>query len=182
MLKWADNKIPFSDEKWQIAIKKMQLAIKNTPSNAEHHFDLARLYDWNAYQKPIWNEESIKYRTQAIKYYKKSLELRPTWSSAWVNLAMSQTLNLEFGNEVKAALLNAMKYGPWEKDVFHKTLWISLANWTALPLNLQEQVKMRIKETVNSKGQVPSYIEETAKHFNWLDELNDVIGKKGHKP
>ena len=95
---------------------------------------------------------------------------------------MSKTLNLEFGNEVKAALSNAMNYGPWEKGVFHKVLWISLANWSGLPVNLQEQIKVRIKETVNSKGYVPSYIEETAEHFNWLDELNDVIGEKSHKP
>ena len=184
MLKWGDNKTVFSEKKWQFALNKLHAAIENNPNNAEHYFDLARLYEWNAYQKPIWTDDAIKYRTQAIKLYKKSLEHRPTWSIAWANLAMSKTLNLEFGDEVKMALSNAMTYGPWETGVFHRVLWISIANWKGLPLSLQEQVKARIKETVHAEGGVPKYIQETAKHFQWQEELNTIISEKlatGHK-
>lgn len=177
MLKWGDNKTAFSEKKWQSALNKLHAAIEDNPNNAEHYFDLARLYDWNAYQKAIWADDAIKHRTQAIKYYKKSLEYRPTWSTAWVNLAMSKTLNLEFGDEVKTALSNAMTYGPWERGVFHKVLWISLANWKGLPLSLQEQVKARIKETVTPKGWVPKYIQQMATHFQWQEELEQVISR-----
>lgn len=177
MLKWADNKTTFSEKKWRSALIKLHSAIEDNPNNAEHYFDLARLYEWNAYQKPIWADDATKHRTQAIKYYIRSLEHRPTWSSAWVNLAMSKTLNLEFGDDVKTALSNAMTYGPWERGVFHKVLWISLANWKGLPLSLQEQVKARIKETVSSKGRVPKYIQQTAKHFNWHEELDEIISQ-----
>jgi len=178
MLKWADNKKPFTEKSWQFALKKLHSAIEDNPTNAEHYFDLARLYDWNAYQNPIWSDNAIKYRTLAIKYYKKSLVYRPISSVAWSNLAMSKTLNLEFGNDVKIALSNAMAYGPWERGVFHKVLWISLANWKGLPLNLQEQVKARIKETVHAKGWVPKYIQETATQFQWQEELEKVISEK----
>lgn len=175
MLKWSGNKIPFSEKQWKVALNKLQIAIENNPNNAQYYFDLAQLYDWAAYQKQIWHNDAITNRTKAIFYYKKSLEIRPTWSAAWANLAMSQTLNLEFGDGVKTALSNAMTYGPWEGSVFRKVLWVSLANWKSLPGKLQQQVIARIKEMVNSKGRVPEYVEQTAKHFKWQDELKEVI-------
>lgn len=178
MLQWSENKRPFIEKNWSAALKKMHSAIEDNSNNAQHYYDLAGLYEWGAYQKPIWNADAIKLRTKSIHFYEKSIELRPTWASAWVNLAMSKTLNLEFGDEVKTALSNAMIYGPWEQGVFHKVLWISLANWKGLPLTLQEQVKARIEETIDSKGRVPVYIQQTVTHFQWQDNLDKIISSK----
>ena len=175
MTLWADNKHPFSEQQWRVALNTMKAAVETNPGNAEYYFDLARLYDWNAYQRPIWKAESIKYRTSAIRFYKKSLELRPTWSSAWINLAMSKTLNMEFGDEVKTALLNTMKYGVWETDVFHKVLWISLANWDGMPLTIRQQVKHLIKKTVDKSGRVPRSVQQIVTHFEWQEHLKEVI-------
>ena len=175
MTKWAANKEPFSEKKWQAAVTRLQSAIENNSNNAEHYFYLAALYDFKAYQKPIWNKSALKNRAKAISLYKKALQLRPTWSDAWANLAMTKTLKIEFGDEVKVALSNALSYGPWEKNVFHKVLWVSLANWKGLPVTLQQQVIRRIKETVNSNGRVPGYIQQTADHFKWHKELKNII-------
>ena len=176
MMLWADKKQPFNEKKWLSAVSVMEEAITSNSTNARNYFDLARLYEWKAYQNPIWNKEAIKNRTKAIVYYKKSLEHRPTWSSAWINLAMSKTLNMEFGDEVKSALTNAMTYGPWEAGVFDKVVWLSLANWDGLPVERQEQGKRLIKKTVNKKGRVPVYIKQTAEYFGWQEELKEVVG------
>ena len=176
---WLNKKQPFSEKEWHVALKTMHAAVESNPNNAQNHFDLARLYDWYAYQYPIWDDEAIIHRTKAIDNYKKSLERRPTWSKAWVNLAMSKTLNLEFGDEVKTALLNAMKYGVWEHNVFHKVLWISMSNWDGMPKEIQQKVKSLIKVTVNKKGKVPRYIQLIAKRFKWQDELDEVINEVG---
>lgn len=174
---WADNKQPFDEKKWQVALRTMKSAIESNSNNAQHYFDIARLYDWRAYQQPIWTDDAIKYRTKAIRNYKKSLKYRPTWSSAWINLAMGKTLNLEFGDEAKTALSNTITYGVWEKDVFNKVIWLSLANWNGLPLNIQQQVKNLIKQEVN-KGSVPNFIQYTAEHFKWNNELKEIINSK----
>lgn len=175
MMKWAANKEPFSEKKWQAAVNKLQSAIKNNSNNAEHYFYLAALYDFKAYQKPLWKKTALNDRAKAIPLYKKALQLRPTWSAAWANLAMTKTLKIEFGDEVKVALSNALSYGPWEQTVLHKVLWISLVNWKGLPITLQQQVIKRIKETVNAKGGVPNYIQQTADHFKWHKELKNII-------
>ena len=181
MLQLATNKRPFLEKQWRVAVKKMRTIVNNNPNNAQHRYDLARLYELAAYQKPIWNTDAIKHRNQAIKYYQQTLRLRPTWSNVWAELAMSKTLNLEFGDEVKSALSNALTYGPWEQGVFHKVLWVSVANWKALPIELQAQIKNKVQYTVNSKGQVPRYIQQTAKHFNWQDNLQEIISSKTSK-
>ena len=175
MALWADKKHPFSKREWQVALNTLQAAVASNPNNAEYYFDLARLYDWRAYQQPIMAAESIKNRTQAIRFYKKSLELRPTWSSAWINLALSKTLKMEFDDEVKTALLNTIKYGVWETDVFQKVIWISLANWENIPLTFQQQVKSLIKKTIDKKGQLPQYIQQIVTRFSWQEELNKII-------
>lgn len=178
MLQWASNKRPFSEKQWHVAIDKMQAIVNDNPNNAQHIYDLARLYDLSAYQKPIWSDEAIKHRSQAITLYKQALERRPTWSGVWADLAMSKTLNLEFGDDAKQALSNALTFGAWEQGVFHKVLWVSVANWNALPGELQLQIENKIKETVNSKGQVPRYIQQTATHFNWQDTLKNMVDAK----
>lgn len=175
MLLWADKKYPFSERQWRVALNTMKAAVESNPGNAQYYFDLARLYDWSAYQQPIWKAESIKNRTKAIQFYKKSLEYRPTWSSAWINLAMSKTLNMEFGDEVKTAILNTIKYGVWETDVFHKVIWISLANWDGMPLTIQQQVKNLIKKTVTRSGRVPQSVQQIVTRFQWQEHLNEVI-------
>ena len=175
MILWADNKHPFSEKQWRAALNTMKAAVESNPGNAEYYFDLARLYDWNAYQRPIWAAESIKYRIKAIHFYKKSLEFRPTWSGAWINLAMSKTLNMEFGDEVKTALLNTMKYGVWEKDIFYKVIWISLANWEGMPLTIQQRVKNLIKKTMDKRGRIPQHIQQIVMHFEWQEHLQEIV-------
>ena len=177
MMQWADKTQPFSEKKWRAALIKMKLATENNSNNAQHYFDLARLYEWKAYQQPIWNADAINNRAEAIQYYKKALELRPTWSSAWINLAMSKTLKLEFGDEVKTALSNAITYGVWETDVFNKVIWLSLANWQSLPISIQEQVKTLIKQTVNN-GRVPDYVQKTVNHFRWQGHLEKILNNR----
>ena len=181
MVKWYKTKTPFSEKQWQVAANKMHLAVSNTPTNANYVHDLGKLYEWQAYQKPIWHKEAIKYRTEAIKYFEKSLQLRPTWSTAWANLAMSKTLNLKFDQEVFTAIENAINLGAWEQGVFHKVLWISIANWNALPADLKTQLEEKIKETVSQKGRVPAYIEQTAKQFKWDNNLKNIINSKVNK-
>jgi hypothetical protein len=177
MKSWLNKKQPFSEKKWRIALNTMHAAVESNPNNAQNHFDLARLYEWYAYQRPIWEDETIAHRTKAIEYYKKTLELRPTWAKAWVNFAMSKTFNMEFGDEVKTALLNGMKYGVWEHNVFHKVLWISMANWKGMPKEIQQQVKSLIKVTVNKRGKVPRYIQLIAKRFKWQGHLDQIINE-----
>ena len=178
LLQWEINKKPFSEKHWQAAVTKMDSIVASNANNTQYLTILAGLYERAAYQKPIWHNEARVKRSNAIKYYKATLKLRPTWSAAWADLAMSKTLNIEFGDEVKVALSNALKYGVWEPGVFHKILWISIANWNALPTELKQQVEDKIKQTVNQKGQVPLYIEQTATHFNWQDTLQIIVDAK----
>jgi len=178
MLTWVTKKTPFSEKQWKSAVRKMHVAVKSIPSNANYFHDLGKLYEWRAYQKPIWHKEAIKYRTQAIQYFERALQLRPTWSTAWANLAMSKTLNLKFDQTVFTAIKNALNFGAWEKGVFHKVLWISFANWNALPAELRTHIEEKIKETVSPKGNVPAYIDQTAKQFKWQANLKNIINSK----
>jgi len=178
MVKWFKTKSPFSEKQWRFAVNKMNIAVNNTPKNAKYVHDLGKLYEWRAYQKPIWHKEAIKYRSEAIKYFEKALQLRPAWSTAWANLAMSKTLNLKFNQEVFTAIDNALYFGAWEKGVLHKVLWISIANWNALPAGLKIKIEEKISETVSPSGHVPTYIRETAKQFKWDNNLKEIINAK----
>jgi hypothetical protein len=171
---WASKTHPFSDEQWNVARMTMISAVINNPTNTQHYFDLARLYEWKANQYSVWEQGAINNRDKAIQWYKKSLQYRPTWSSAWVNLALSKTLNMEFDDEVITALSNTVKYGVWEKNVFQKLLWVSISNWERLPLTLQDKVKSLISRSIHD-GNVPDYIRVIATVFKWQDTLEDII-------
>ena len=178
MSMWASKTHPFSDEQWNVARNTMMFAVRNNPTNAQYYFDLARVYEWKANQYSVWEQNAINNRAQAIQWYKTSLQYRQTWSSAWVNLALSKTLNMTFDDEVTTALSNAIKHGAWEKNVLRKLLWVSISNWERLPLTLQDKVKSLIRRSIH-KGNLPDYIRVIATVFKWQDTLKDIINSQG---
>lgn len=174
MSAWANNKKSFSQHAWTKAVKKINTAIKYNQKNALYYFELARLYEWNALQQPVWSEHAKSHRNIAIQYYRLALQHRPSWSSAWINLAMTQTMNMQFNDDVINAISNTIDYGIWERGVFDNVIWLGLANWANLSADLQQKIKTVISTTIH-KGRVPYSVQQTAKQFQWQDQLQLLI-------
>ncbi|WP_067869653.1 hypothetical protein [Neptuniibacter marinus] len=72
--------------------------------------------------------------SRAKTLHQQALELRPRWPYSWANLVLMKSYLKEFDEEYHQALINSLKFGPWEKSV-HLTLSHAAAlSWRALSL------------------------------------------------
>jgi len=172
MQQWEQGK-PLTTEDWQAAIDDMDLAMSLNNNNPEYSLDLARLYEWHALQQPLWTDHARTYRTHSIEHYRAATQLRPVWALAWINLAMTKTLNQQFDDEVAMAIEQAMIYGQWEHGVHKKIIWLGLATWNYLPESTQAKLLSFITKSLLAEHSV-DFISDTAKRFKWQQQLNAI--------
>lgn len=174
MQQWEQGKRDRTPADWQAAVEAMRLALRLNPDNPDYYFELGRLYEWRALEKPLWTEHAREYRAQAIGYYRKAVQQRPVWALAWIHLAMNKTMNRELDDEAKAALEHAATYGPWEYGVHRQIIWLGLATWNHLPASTQQKITAVIEQSLTTKREV-RFIHETAERFTWQEQLNAIV-------
>jgi len=174
MSSWEkDGKI--NDEKnWQTALESLELANSINSSNPEIIFDMARLFEWRALQKPIWTEHAHQHRSEAIKKYRQTVENRPTWALAWASLAQNKFLNQEMDQEMWEALRNASTYGPWEAAVQRKLIWLGIATWKYIPSDLRDTIQTVIIASLRNRNLL-DFILSTAVRYRWEENLLPYI-------
>ena len=148
MNKWEKQRQINDQDEWNKAFTRMATAYNLHPGNAEYAADIGRLYEWRALQHPGWHRDAKKYRTKAIKYFKKAVEIRPTWGFIWAHYAQSKVLNQQFDQDTIEALEKAMVLNPWEIKVQQKVIWLGLNLWDKLTENTRDMLKSEINRSL----------------------------------
>lgn len=170
---WQNSNREFNIDDWQAAVENMSHAIGLSNNNPQYEFDLARLYEWRAVQTPIWTKSAKQYRSKAIQHYRRAVNFQPVWARAWINLAITKTLNQQFGSDVITAIEQAIRYGSWEGGVHRKIIWLSLSTWPQLPASTQQKIRSLISSSLKEKRDV-KFINNTSNRFKWQAELSMI--------
>lgn len=168
MMQWQTNVKSLDVASWQDALDSALLAAKYDRLNTEYIYDIGRLYEWRANQYPVWSDDARLYRSIAIEYFRKSVQARPVWPQAQIQLAISKILNLEADTEAENAFDAALKYGPWEYGVHERIIWFGIAMWDQLPQETRVNVKNLVNESIRLHRGV-NYINNIKKQFNWQE-------------
>jgi len=157
-------------QQWRTAFKRLHLAHRLSPLNADYSADLGRLMEWQAWQQ---NRESGAYeasRDLAEMFYRESISRRPSWGFVWAHYAENRFLRGNSDDEFRHALKKSIELAPWEPGVQRKVAWIGMAAWEELPADLQMRVSENIERSV--KLDVHRYeIIRLAAHYGWLQHL-----------
>ncbi len=171
---------------WEGAVTRVESARGLNPVSADYVMELARLYEWRAFQQRLTPELAQAHRVRAMTYYQEALRLRPSWGAAWAELAQSRVLSDKGMDETLAALERATVFGPWDSEVHRRVIWIGISRWERLPDGARRQVRQVIQRAleIDTTLQAPYFIDvfivETAVHYGWHDQLRGLLTKPAH--
>jgi len=168
------DKIP-SEEKLATQLANIRSAIEWQPNRAEYRDIEAlllyyqALHHYQAGSSSGYRESTLK----AIAGYRNATQERPNWPYSWANLALMKASVEQFDHEFEAALIKAIKLGPWENSVNISVAEAGLLGWAALAPATQNAVienierglkrntpvlKKRLK-TINKLGMACIYLK-----------------------
>lgn len=101
------------------------------PLSADHLATLARLHAWQAWQQPA-ARDAAAYRRASVVRFRQTVRRRPTWGSAWAELAEGSALVQGYSAEARHALRRAARLGPFEPGVQTKVVWLGVLAWPSL--------------------------------------------------
>ena len=174
MEKWSCEGKVSSPESWEISYHALIQASSLSPMDADTQLYLGDLFDWKANASEFWSESAQDTRLVAIKYYRKAIQLRPSWGAAWLKLTQSRLLNREVNDVTFQDLENSFRYGKRKPELKYKLIWIALGIWPSLTEPLKEQTRDLVKEQINDKSQFRKIIM-LAIRYRWMDELNALL-------
>ena len=122
--------------------------------SADIAFERGLVAEWQALQTPVWSASTHDYRNQAIEYFKKALDLRPSWGMAWVHLANSLVLNRQLYSGAMNALEKASILAPLEKGVQQRIIWLGLSQWSHLNEEQRRQLHKIVEYAMRPRSNV----------------------------
>ncbi|MFC1664414.1 hypothetical protein ACFL17_02135 [Pseudomonadota bacterium] len=145
---------------------------------ADYNFQLAKLYEWRAYQQRLSPKLHKTNRQIAGSFYVSSLELRPTWGSAWADLARNNLANVSTKDSGYLALEKALVYAPWEYGVLKNVATLGIINWHGMGDELKTELRKAIKKLLNNAAD-KNYFLNLAKQYQWTKELELIQAGQG---
>lgn len=174
MEKWNCYGKLSSESEWIEARDGLLLASKLNPWDADIYMSLGNIYEWKAVEGAAWSSDAKTARKDAVHYFRKATEQRPSWSKAWVYLSQNMVLNRQLDDEVFMAIENGFRFGRWEPDTNNKLLWLTIGIWKNLPENLKETVRKQVKQNLANDNSFQSMLAIVVR-FQWFDELLNII-------
>lgn len=110
-------KNPMTQDSWNDAYAEIERAQRLAPFHPVYHQRLARLERLSLSQWLVIAAERRQAADRGIAHLHASLEIRPYWPTAWIELAYLKWIRGEMDDEFYLALSNAARYGPWEPYV-----------------------------------------------------------------
>lgn len=154
------------------AARALRFALHANPLNADYAVTLGRLNQWQAWQQPA-KADAAAYRRAAIFRYRQGLNLRPSWGSAWAELAEAEVLLNGLTRESRHALRRAGALGRFEVDAQRKVLWMGMSNWQSL----DDVEKNVVRDVAVARVLIDDPFNELAAmadRYGWGEELAAV--------
>lgn len=107
--------------------------------------DLGRLHQLRSFALPgIDSVATAAELRQALRYYQRSVRLRPTSPHMWANIAVMHSHLGLLDAGLYRAIDNAALLGPWEPEVQLALADIGFRNWHALPKASRDTVQRNL--------------------------------------
>ena len=115
-IKTWSNRDNLNEESWQIAYESTRQALRLNPYNPTYHQRLSRLYRLHELQGYNILEPDPGH-SKAFSHLRQALETRPNFAFSWAELALLKSDINQVDEEFNKALQNAMRLGPWDREV-----------------------------------------------------------------
>ena len=128
---WEEGQRLPTDDEVVRALDSASSALGWAPNNTEYMDLKAHILTY----KGLLYWESLPFAAvteEAVAFYLQSTQIRPKWPYAWARLALLKAHRGEFDGEYQTALLRAVEYGPWERNVQKTIAEAGLYGWTQL--------------------------------------------------
>jgi len=131
LLLWESDVNTLDNIEWTIAYDSVSKAVSQDPLNPELLTLMANVQEWKIYLDED-DEENNHYLSLALKNYRKAAELRPAWPYTWSQISLVKYRMGKIDQELKQAIENATKTGPWEPGVQQIIAEVGLSVWEEL--------------------------------------------------
>lgn len=161
-------------EQWGAAYRRLRLARRLHPLDAEHSADLGRLMEWQSWERLSDARGASESRDSAGRYYEESLGKRPGWGYAWAHYAENRLLAGKPDEIFVTALDHAVTLAPWEPGVQRKVAWMGMAAWDALP----DFMRAKVQESIQRSVLLETNLEEIVRlavQYGWLERLQPMM-------
>lgn len=123
---------------WEESFAELAQARKLDPRNPQLAEQLGQLYLAGVKN----GSEVTAFGSRAIEPFVEAVAMRPSSPYAWANLAWAKYYSGQVDKVFYAALANAARLGPWEKEIQLIVVDLGLALWNDLPADLRAEISV----------------------------------------
>ena len=142
---WTAARAAPSVEQWASVRNVMLDALSLDSGNPRILDSLGRVSRWGAAIPERPNQERAALRADALRYFRASLDRRPTSAFTWANLALEKFSLGEYDEEFEHAIRMASFFGPWLSSVQLAVANAGLGAWYYL---VEKDTRDAVRETV----------------------------------
>ncbi len=139
---WISEGIVTDQRDWDAAVKWSELSIKLNPFSANYVEMLGRIYRWRFFvgDNPIRSfEEAEQIANTGLNFFRRSIELRPTWPRSWANLLQLKSIVGQIDYEFERVWEKSVELGDWEPEVQTILLEAGLIHWDNFSPSLRDK-------------------------------------------
>jgi len=128
-----DEGLEMTETQWQAVEANFHQSLSLSPNNPDVLAELGRMHRIQLEPDDVDLVDVEKHGNLAIGYYTQAARLRPAWSWAWISLAQVRWELYQDNNEhYHQALIFAMYFAPWERDIQRWVVDLALHTWESL--------------------------------------------------
>ena len=153
------------------AVDGARRALVYSPDNPLFLGQLAKIYDRQAISDTLAAQNSLD-------VYRELIEIRPAWPYYRADFAVAKARAGEFDSEFEQALVDAIRLGPWEKEVLEKVARLGWLYRTTVSSALQIEIDKNFARYVSAYpwdairwGQQKGHLQQLCLIFDELARL-----------
>ncbi|NQY16997.1 VpsP family polysaccharide biosynthesis protein [Alteromonas sp.] len=172
----------------QNMLKEISSAIEIFPDNALYYQLRAQTSEWLVFaQSNEMSSEKVELLNAASKDYKKSLELRPTWSGSWIGLATIKWKLSSLDEEFYFYLKRAEEFGPQDSltHIFYSEFGLNMfslrsMHFVRVKAQLKKHIHLGLLNTLSRNAVLKSISNHDAKQVVcvWLKKHPNSSSRK----
>ena len=144
---WAERRTVPPPERMQEAINSLIDTLALTPDDPNLIEHMGVFHNLRASASAIGSDAWRLNLAQALIYFRKSADLRPTSSYTWANIALVKYRLGQIDAEFFAAMHHALDFGPWEPGVQLIVADAGIGAWDKLDGDLRGRVSEDLRRT-----------------------------------
>ena len=176
---WQKSGEEPSPQAYDIAHGAAQRSVDLYPSANGLYLDqLGVVEQWKAFRHSFADPKAADSRRAALENFRLAVTARPTWPSAWINLAWAKAYLMEFDDEFDHALQQAAHLGPWRIGINRSLSELGFISWGYLTPQQRTLVLESAHRTVAHSPRQATELLKTATATGMSDALCESLPRK----